>query len=241
MLVCGAWAYNLSVTARTANFNSLFAPTVPMIIAWIATVVLAGLLVMDLKGFSLTSVVDNYTTRDLVMMAVLIIVGGIIKAFWGQGRVFVEATTGPYGASIYGGGFVLWGVLANHVIRKPLVGTSTMVLGGIVEILAGNPFGLPVLLFNAWEGFGPDLAYMLFGQRRYDLFVAVLGGIFSSIIGLAYGWVYFGMGQLTPGAGLAFVLSSLVGGILGGVLGYAIGQALERFGVRRQTAAVIEN
>ncbi|MGE5221470.1 MAG: ECF transporter S component [Omnitrophica WOR_2 bacterium] len=188
-----------------------------------------------------TNFVQSYTTRDIVVMAALIAIGGVAKAYWGQLRLVLESAFGPYATLVVGPGFYLWGVLACNLVRKPLSGTISMVLGGVVEILVGNPFGLPVLLFNAWEGFGPDIAYnFIFRNKRYDLLVAIIGGILAAYLGLVYGWIYFGFSQLPIGAFIVYVLEEGAAGVIGGLIGYYLARALEAVGVKPPKAVVVK-
>lgn len=185
---------------------------------------------------------QSYTTRDIVVMAMLIAVGGVFKAYWGQARLLLESLFGPYAVFVIGPGFYMWGVLACILVRKPLSGTISMVLGGVVEILAGNPFGLPVLLFNFWEGFGPDVAYQgIFRGKRYDWFPGMVGGWLSALFGLWYGWIYFGFSQLPFWAFLVYLFEVFLAGVFGGLAGYALARGLERIGVKQPAPAVIES
>ena len=189
-----------------------------------------------------TAFVDSYTTRDVVVMAALIAIGGIAKAYWGQLRMVLESAFGPYAEFIIGPGFYVWGILACNLVRKPLSGTISMTIGSAVEILAGNPFGLPVFLFNFWEGFGPDISYnFIFRNKRYDLLVAILGGILSADLGLVYGWYYFGFSQLPALAFIIYVVEVTLSGVAAGIIGYYLAKALERIGVKPPSEAVIES
>jgi ABC-type thiamin/hydroxymethylpyrimidine transport system permease subunit len=127
------------------------------------------------------------------------------------------------------------------LVRKPLSGTISMTIGSAVEILAGNPFGLPVFLFNFWEGFGPDISYnIIFRNKRYDLLVAIIGGILSADLGLVYGWYYFGFSQLPALAFIIYVIEVTLSGVAAGIIGYYLSKALERIGVKPPSEAVIE-
>lgn len=193
------------------------------------------------KEAGATAFVASYTTRDVVVMAALIAIGGVAKAYWGQLRMVLEAAIGPYAEFVIGPGFYIWAILACNLIRKPLSGTISMTIGSAVEILAGNPFGLPVFLFNFWEGFGPDIAYnFIFRNKRYDLLVAIIGGILSADLGLVYGWFYFGFSNLPPLAFIIYVVEVTLSGVAAGIIGYLLVKALERIGVKPPTEAVIE-
>ncbi len=185
--------------------------------------------------------VQSYTTRDIVVMAALIAIGGVFKAYWGQLRLLFESVVGPYAEFVIGPGFYLWAILACYLVRKPLSGTISMVLGGVVEILAGNPFGLPVLLFDFWEGFGPDISYnFIFKNKRYDLVVAIIGGILSADLGLVYGWIYFGFSKLPIIAFIIYVIEVTLSGVAAGLIGYYLAKGLERIGVKVPAPAVIK-
>jgi energy-coupling factor transport system substrate-specific component len=189
-----------------------------------------------------TAFVDSYTTRDVVVMAALIAIGGVAKAYWGQLRMVLESAFGPYAEFIIGPGFYIWGILACNLVRKPLSGVISMTIGSAVEILAGNPFGLPVFLFNFWEGFGPDISYnFIFRNKRYNLLVAIVGGILSADLGLVYGWFYFGFSQLPPLAFIIYVVEVTLSGVAAGIIGYYLAKALERIGVKPPSEAVIES
>ncbi|MDF1514413.1 MAG: ECF transporter S component [Anaerolineae bacterium] len=193
------------------------------------------------KTAGATAFIDSYTTRDVVVMAALIAIGGVAKAYWGQLRMVLEAAFGPYAEFVIGPGFYIWGILACNLVRKPLSGTISMTIGSAVEILAGNPFGLPVFLFNFWEGFGPDISYnLIFRNKRYDLLVAIIGGILSADLGLVYGWYYFGFSQLPALAFIIYVIEVTLSGVAAGIIGYYLAKALERIGVKPPSEAVIE-
>jgi energy-coupling factor transport system substrate-specific component len=185
--------------------------------------------------------VQSYTTRDIVVMAALIAIGGVFKAYWGQLRLVFESVVGPYAEFVIGPGFYLWAILACYLVRKPLSATISMTLGGVVEILAGNPFGLPVLLFDFWEGLGPDISYnFIFKNKRYDLIVAIVGGILSADLGLVYGWIYFGFSKLPIIAFIIYVIEVTLSGVAAGLIGYYLAKGLERIGVKPPTPAVIK-
>jgi ABC-type thiamin/hydroxymethylpyrimidine transport system permease subunit len=153
----------------------------------------------------------------------------------------LESAFGQFAVLLIGPGFYIWAILACNLVRKPLSGTISMTIGSVVEILAGNPFGLPVFLYNFWEGLGPDISYnFIFRNKRYDLLVAVIGGILAAALGLAYGWYYFGFQQLPALAFIIYVVESLAGGAIAGIIGYYLSKALERIGVKPPEETVIE-
>jgi energy-coupling factor transport system permease protein len=217
-------------------------PVILVAIGWGVAFYFAIVFIMEWASQSgATNFAASYTTRDIVIMGALIAIGGVAKAYWGQLRVLLEALIGPYAEFVIGPGFYIWAILACNLVRKPLSGTISMVLGGVVEILAGNPFGLPVLLFDGWEGFGPDIAYnFIFRNKRYDLLVAIIGGILSADLGLAYGWLYFGFSKLPALAFIIYVIEVTLSGVAAGLIGYWLSKALEKIGVRPPAEVVVK-
>lgn len=203
---------------------------------WYAIIVVFTLF----ERLGLSNLAANYTTYDIMVMAVLVAIGGVLKAYWAQIRMVVESFLGPFSSFIIAPGFYVWGILAAYLVRKPGSGTISMVLGGVVEILAGNPFGVPVLLFNFWEGLGPDIAYGIFRYKKYNLFVAILGGLLASYFGVFYGWYYFGLSEVGVLALLGVLASDTVGGIVAGVVGHYLAVGLERLGVKTTREAIVE-
>ncbi len=192
------------------------------------------------EKLGLSSLAGNYTTYDIMVMAVLIATGGIFKAYWAQLRMVIESFLGPFGSFIIGPGFYFWAILACHLVRKPGSGTISMVLGGVVEVLAGNPFGIPVLLFNFWEGLGPDIAYGIFRFKKYNLPVAILGGLLASYFGVFYSWYYFGLAEYGFWALAGVMASNGLAGVIAGLVGYLLAQGLERVGVKTSRETIIE-
>lgn len=226
----GAWYFgpNLAVVFAAILWGIFFYFLVAFFLNWA-------------KEAGATSFLSTYTTRDVVVMAALIAIGGVAKAYWGQLRMVLEAAIGPYAEFVVGPGFYIWAILACNLVRKPLSGTISMTIGSAVEILAGNPFGLPVFLFNFWEGFGPDISYnFIYRNKRYDLLPAIVGGILSAGLGLVYSWYYFGFSQLPAMAFIIYVVEVILSGVAAGIIGYYLAKALEKIGVKPPSVAVVE-
>jgi len=104
--------------------------------------------------------------RELMWMAAIIVVGGVAKGYWGSFRFITEALFGPFATAVFGGFFYIWGILAAFAIRKFGASTLTMTVGAYIEILAGNPFGQMVYVYDFLEGLCADVAFAIF---RYKL------------------------------------------------------------------------
>jgi energy-coupling factor transport system substrate-specific component len=214
-------------------------------IAYGFSVLAGGLFLADVakatglsKKYSLEKITSAYTTRDLFLMAALIAIGGIAKGEWGKIRMIVEPL-GPFASIVIGPGFYMWGTLGAYLIRKPLSGTISMTLGGVIEILIGNPYGLPVLIFNFYEGLGPDLGYTVFGFKRYNLATSIIGCLIGSVVGIGYRLLSTGFAFLPLGLQLLTWGTGFAGAALGGVLGYYIAKGIERLGIIPQSEAVV--
>jgi energy-coupling factor transport system substrate-specific component len=199
--------------------------------------------VMSVTGLAqkleLRQLTASYTTQDIMKMAVLIAIGGIFKGEWGKIRMILEPL-GPFAALVIAPGFYMWGTLGAYLIRKPLSGTISMTLGGIVEILLGNPYGLPVLIFNAYEGFGPDMGYTIFKFKKYTVWTAIIGCLIGAVFGVFYAGFTTGFQFLSDQAQLLQRILGFGGAALGGVIGHYLAKALERVGVTQPSELVIE-
>lgn len=189
-----------------------------------------------------------WTTQDLVTMALLVAVGGVFKGYWGGVRLALESALGPILTGwIVGAGFSLFGVLPLLLIPKTGVASVTMVIGSVIELAIGNPFGVEVFVFNFWEGVGPDIVLALFylANRGNTPAVgwrfAILAGIASTSLGAPYSIVTRGFVSLIRGfsswgqwALILYVISRVAGGILAGLAAIAIANSLRAMGVLRQ-------
>lgn len=182
---------------------------------------------------------QKYTTRDILIIAVLAAIGGVAKIFIAQGFVLVAAF-GPYGSAIWSALFFIWPIIAAFVVRKPGAATISMVLGGLIELLAGSPIGVIVLYSNLVEGLGGDIGFLLWRYRKYGLLQHVVAGLLQPIGGLFITYFFFGFASLGTTPFILYVIVSLIGGAIGGLLGYAINKGLDATGIVHREAKVVE-
>jgi ABC-type thiamin/hydroxymethylpyrimidine transport system permease subunit len=188
---------------------------------------------------------QTWTTRDLVTIALLVAVGGVFKGYWGGVRLALESSLGPlFTGWIIGAGFSLFGVLPLLLVPKTGAATLSMVVGSIIELAIGNPFGVEVFVFNFWEGLGPDIVlagfYAANGGRTPELgwkFV-LLAGIASTSLGAPYTLFTRGLGALMrnfEGYGqyalILFLANRVLGGVLCGIAALGLARTLRKMGV----------
>lgn len=119
-----------------------------------------------------------FSTRDLLIMAVLAALGGVTSTYINALGDAVQAALGfPGGTQWAAGLHVIWIVLAMGILRKPGTGIFMGVLKGTVELLSGNSHGVIILLVNLTAGLFVDFGFLFFNYKQNLLPYLIAGGL----------------------------------------------------------------
>jgi ABC-type thiamin/hydroxymethylpyrimidine transport system permease subunit/DMSO/TMAO reductase YedYZ molybdopterin-dependent catalytic subunit len=181
-----------------------------------------------------------YSTRDLLMMAALAALGGVVSTYVNAVGDFFQSILGFAGTTQWAAGLhVLWLTLAVGLTRKQGAGTITGLLKGGVELLTGNTHGLLVVLVDVVAGLLVDLGFLPFRRKDSLLAYCLAGGLAS-----ASNVFVFQLFAAVPTDTLAFQAMLLVGGmatlsgvLFAGVLGWGLLNGLRRAGVVKDQPA----
>jgi energy-coupling factor transport system substrate-specific component len=122
-----------------------------------------------------------FSTRDLLIMAVLAALGGVASTYINTLSDTIQAIVGFAGASQWAAGLhVIWIVLAFAITGKPGTGTLTGILKGAVELMSGNSHGIIILLVDLVAGLLVDFGFLIFRNKRNLLPYLVAGGLASA-------------------------------------------------------------
>lgn len=126
---------------------------------------------------------STWRVVDIVVASVLSVAVGVIFWLWSAGYGFIAALTvafPPIGG-LYGGGWLIAGVIGALVIRKPGAALYCELVAAIVEALLGSSFGFTVLLSGLVQGLGAEIIFAVFRYRRFTLPVALLAGALAGV------------------------------------------------------------
>ncbi len=175
-----------------------------------------------------------FSTRDLLMMAVLAALGGVASTYIQTLANAVHAALGFPGATqVLAGLHVIWIVLAVGLTGKQGSGTVTGIVKGAVEFLSGNTHGILVMLIDVVAGMLVDLGMLPFRNKNSYLAYSLAGGIATASNVLVFQiFASVPSDLLAMGAILLVGLVALISGILlAGVLGRVLLDSLRRAGV----------
>lgn len=181
-----------------------------------------------------------FSTRDLLMMAALAALGGIVGTYVNAIGDFFQSILGFAGTTQWAAGLhVLWLTLAVGLTGKQGSGTLTGILKGGVELLSGNTHGLLVVLVDVAAGLLVDLGFLPFKNKDALPAYVLAGGLAS-----ASNVFVFQLFASLPADALAYGALLLVGamaflsGVLfAGVLSRGLLNALRRAGVVKDAPA----
>jgi energy-coupling factor transport system substrate-specific component len=191
-----------------------------------------------------SKIVWRWRVVDIVVAAVIGVAGGVVYWAW----AFPAAAFAALLPGVQSLGYGIWllaGVLAALIIRKPGAALFAELVAAIVEALVGNQWGGPTtILYGVIEGLGAELIFALFLYSSWRVWTAMLAGGLAGIGGGILDIVLFNPGVTTGFITVYLVCFAISGAVLAGVVGWLIVRALvptgalNRFASGRQRVAV---
>jgi energy-coupling factor transport system substrate-specific component len=144
---------------------------------------------------------------DIVVAAAIGVAFGVV--FWQWGVVWAPLFAGQVNPLAYlvSGMWLVPGVLAMLIIRRPGAAIFAETLAAIVSALLGSFWGLDVILSGAVQGAGAELVFAMFLYRSFSLPVYYPSTAFE--VQLAYGAFMLISGVVIAGAGSWLLVRAL--------------------------------
>lgn len=173
------------------------------------------------------------STRILLVCAAIGVATGLLGGI--AGWLTIPVLAGP--AFLYGivlGSHVLPGIIAQEVLRRPLVALVSHVLAALVASAFNPAWSLrflgTALLFGAiQEGVAALTRYRSWGAWRFFASAAAIGIVVAVVVFFAAN-----LSTMPPWAQVLYLAISVLGPIAWTAVGLAIGSALSQAGVARR-------
>ncbi|WCT58228.1 ECF transporter S component [Paenibacillus kyungheensis] len=177
----------------------------------------------------------TWKMKEVVLTVILAVACGVIYLGWSTLWIPISALVGPVGAGFMFGIWIIASPIVAYIIRKPGAALIAEVAAAAVELLTGSHFGLSALLIGVFQGIGAEIAFALFGYKRYNLMTLMLSGALAAVGGVLYNVIANGFGYYTTQVLITTLVIQVISGmILGGWLAKIIVEALCKTGVLDQ-------
>lgn len=169
-------------------------------------------------------------TRTLLVCAAIGVATGILGGVAGLVTVGVIALV-PYVYGLVLGVHVLPGIIAQEVLRKPMVALITHVIAALISsaftpMWAMRYIGTALLFGAIQEGVAALTRYRAWGRWRFFVSAALIGVLVAIVVGLIVD-----LRQFAPWVQLSYLIVSVLGPVAWTAIGIAIGNALRRAGI----------
>ncbi|NLG99687.1 MAG: ECF transporter S component [Chloroflexi bacterium] len=180
----------------------------------------------------------NYTTRDIVIIAVVAAIAGVVNTGIGNLWYLANSSLGPLGGALLQGAFMWAYVLVMWLIRKPGAAIFLGLIETAVEVLLGNASGIGTLGWGVTQGLGVELVMAISGYQHYGIVAALAAGASASQFGTTWTAILFGW---DPAAAkdvwMAVPINLISGVVFGGAVGFYLAKALAKTGLVRSAVA----
>ena len=179
-----------------------------------------------------TSPFAAWTTRDILLSAIIGVVFGVVFAIWNGIYGGLDSLTKPLADSLYG----MWlvpAILAPLLIRKPGAAIfAEMVAAGLSAFL-GSQWGPDTLLSGFVQGAAAELVFAMTGYQRWTLPVLSIAAIASALGAFVHDWAIYYADVATDIQLLRLALMAVSAVVFAAFGSMAIARALGRSGVLR--------
>lgn len=177
----------------------------------------------------------HWRVVDIAVTAVIAVASGVV--FWAAGLVsepissLFQAVPGLE-ASWYGI-FYIAGPLAAVIVRKPGAALFAEFIGALVEMVIGSHWGgVGTLIPGLAQGFGAELAFLIFAYKAWNLATVTLAGALSGFAGAiaSYFLYYTAMSPLSSFVIINVIANTISGAVIAGALMWVLFKALAATG-----------
>jgi len=185
-----------------------------------------------------------FSTRDLLIMAVLAALGGVTSTYINTVSDAVHAILGFPGASQWAAGLhVIWIVLAIGITGNPGTGIIAGTLKGGVELMSGNSHGVIILLVDVVAGLFVDFGFLFFRNKRSVWPYLIAGGLASGSNVLVF-QIFATLPQNIVAAGailILFLIAVASGVIFAGIVPKLLINSLTKAGVVKPPQQIVRH
>jgi energy-coupling factor transport system permease protein len=182
----------------------------------------------------------HWRTVDIVVTAVLGVAFGVVFWAWNltYGVLSEPLSFFPPLSAVLNGVYLMPGVVAGLLVRKPGAAVFASTLAAAVSLLLGSPYGGIIVVYGLVQGLGGELGFLLTRYRTFGWGTALLAGATAGLsTSLLDNALYYSelsvLGFQVPYT-VFTVLSSM---LLAGVVGLLLVRALARTGALSSFAA----
>ncbi|MBU2602732.1 MAG: ECF transporter S component [Actinobacteria bacterium] len=169
-----------------------------------------------------------WTTREIVVAAVLSVAVGVI--FWTWGLLWATAFAAiPFPASYaLVGVWMIGGLLVPYVIRRPGAAVVGELVAAFVSMVLVSQWGAAVLLSGLVQGAAAEAVFAGLRYRVYSTATLMVAGAFAGVASIVLDSFFYGYWEAYSPASIAVgaVLVAISGALLGGVVSKLAGDAL---------------
>src|SRR3954466_13377582 len=119
----------------------------------------------------------RWRTVDIVVTAVLGVAFGVV--FWAWNLLAALAV--PPVSGLLNGVYLMPGVVAGLLVRKPGAAIVASTLAAAVSILLGSPYGGIIVVYGLVQGVGGEIGFLLTRYRTFGWATAILAGITAGL------------------------------------------------------------
>jgi energy-coupling factor transport system substrate-specific component len=199
-------------------------------------VVLLGLIARFTDKNKIDKEKGGYSTQNLVIVAVLAAIAGVINT--GVGNIWYLANTslGPLGGALIQGMFMWAYILAVFIVRKPGIALMFGLIEASTEVLLGNAAGIGTLGWGISQGLAIEAVLICVSYSRFGLITAIMAGAAASQFGTLWSSVFFGWDPAySRDVWMSVPVNTISGAVFSGILGYALASRLAKTGLIRSS------
>lgn len=179
-----------------------------------------------------------FTTFDIVLMAMLATANGAMTFYLSVVNKVLNSFGGPIATSSIVGLYMVYGLLACYIIRKPGTAVVTYAFGALVQSFIGNAYGFMAAIAAAFcYMFAAELLFALLRYKSWNTGALMLVGgamvpLWFIVAAYMFGYTSWSWQVLV----VALVVRIASGVLLCGLLTKWLGDALGRTGLLRRYA-----